>query len=196
MSRVQQRIREAEARVQDLRQRQASLEAHLRLAEEERDLLRGTLEALREVTSWAAAGEALHRLVQRPFGISGFYLAHADLAQGLITFPYFFEAGRARELPPVPLDVTSGLTGRALLGPRPLYLSTQAACEAAGMRLTPSEIQSGLLTKSWFGIPLASAQPGAPAGLMAFHSLQAEAFPPERRHLMETVAALAALHLA
>lgn len=182
-------------RIRDLERQVAAQEEELRLAALDRDLLRGVLECLRPRMPWEDSGMALCELCLRSFQLSGFYLARADWSNERILFPFFHEAGRARTLAPIPLSLEAGLTGRTLLGAHPVYLPNRASCEAHGMRLTDAEQQSRLTTHSWFGVPLCSADPGRPAGLMGFHAYQDDAFSPQRRELMATVAALTALHL-
>lgn len=185
----------AEDKIRDLERQVAAQEEDLRLAALDRDLLRAVIGHLRLRMPWEDSGMALCELCLRSFHLSGFYLARADWSSERIIFPFFHEAGRARTLAPIPLSLEAGLTGRTLLGAHPVYLPNRASCEAHGMRLTEAELQSRLTTHSWFGVPLCSTDPGHPAGLMGFHAYQDDAFPPQRRELMATVAALAALHL-
>jgi len=185
----------AEDSIQDLERQVATQEEDLRLATLDRDLLRGVIGRLRPRIPWEDSGMALCELCLRSFLLSGFYLAQADWSNARIIFPFFHEAGRARALAPIPLSLEAGLTGRTLLEAHPVYLPNRSACEAHGMRLTDPEQQSGLITHSWFGVPLRAADPDRPAGLMGFHAYQEDAFSPQRRELMATVAALTALHL-
>lgn len=166
------------------------------LAEAERRLFQEVLAALSTGMAWEEAGMRLRVLCQKPFELSGFYLAQVDATAGLIRFPYFFEAGRPGSAEPLPLAPSSGLTGWALFEGRPCYLDAREACEARGMRLTDAERRSGLLTQSWFGVPLPSPDPLHPRGLMAFHCYHPGAFSPDRRKRMETLARITALHLA
>lgn len=167
------------------------LEALLR----ERQYVHRLLEALRPPPTWAEAGARLRPLCQQAFGLSGFYLARADWGHGRIVFEHFFEAGRPTQAEPLPLSPGAGLTGWALHAPGPCYLDSLEACLAQGMRLTEAERQSGLVTRSWFGVQLPGADPARPAGLMAFHCYHADAFGPNLRRLMTWTAQLAALHL-
>jgi hypothetical protein len=180
----------------------ASLEARrertletLSILEAERRIFHTLLEALRPGMAWEEAGERIRGLCQKPFELSGFYLARADPAAGLLRFPFFYEAGRPGGAEPLPFDRSSGLTGWALFEGVPCYLDSRQACEARGMRLTDAERRSGLLTQSWFGVPLGSADPPPPRGLMAFHCYHAGAFSPDRRRLMTTLARITGLYL-
>ena len=168
----------------------------LALAGQERTYLRQVLTILRPPISWEMAGAQLKALCQKPFELSGFYLARADWVSGRIHFPYFYEAGRPNEAESIALDPSSGLTGWALFAGEPCYLDSGKACRAHGMRLTDVELRSGLHTQSWFGAQLPSADPARPLGLMAFHCYHAQAFPGDRQALMVRTARLTAMHLS
>lgn len=167
----------------------------LGLAQEERRFFQEVLGILHPAITWEEAGARLHPLCQRTFGLSGFYLAQADWLAGRIRFPFFFEAGRPNSAEALALDRSSGLTGWALFEGAPRYLDGREACEAQGMRLTEAERRSGLHTKSWFGVPLPTADPARPLGLMAFHCYHAKAFSRDQQRRMTTLALLVAMHL-
>lgn len=167
----------------------------LALTQQERTFLQHFLEILRPALPWEEAGEKVRQLCQKPFELSGFYLAQARWDCGEIQFPYFFEVGRPKRMEPIPLEPSSGLTGWALFECAPCCLDSKEACQEHGMLLTDAECRSGLHTKSWFGVPLPSSTPGHPLGLMGFHCFHPKAFSPDRQRLMTTVARLTALHL-
>ena len=165
------------------------------LARQEREFLGRLLALMSPNLQWDVIGEQLRLLCQKPFELSGFYLAQANWASQEIHFPYFYEVGRIRQVHPIPLNRTSGLTGWAIFQKHASYLDTAEACQARGMILTASELRSGLHAKSWFGAPLPSPDPMRPMGLMGFHCFHPNAFSPERRRRMTLVARLTALHL-
>lgn len=182
--------------LEELHRQRRSLREQLGPLEADQALLEGLLRGLPRGIAWAEAGARIFGLCQRPFELSGFYLAQVDPNREIIRFPFFYEAGRVREVEPVPLSPDSGLTGWALFAKGPTYLDSLEACRAQGMLLTESEQQSGVCTKSWFGARIPVRKAGPPAGLMGFHSLVPEAFPPAKRNLMALVATLAAHRLA
>jgi len=185
----------AQSNLAALESRRENLRDLLALAENERQLFHQLLGLLHPTKPWHEAGERIRPLCQRQFELSGFYLARANWDTGEIQFPYFFDAGRPQSMNSIPLTAESGLTGWAIFKGTPCYLDSFEACAAHGMQLTEPEIQSGLYTKSWFGVPLPSSKPGRPLGLMGFHCFQAKAFSPDRQRLMTTVARITVLHL-
>lgn len=185
----------AEARRLSLQARLQNLGDQVRFLEVEAELLAQVRTRLEPGITWSEAGQRLFDVCRRPFDLSGFYLAQADWGAGTIHFPFFYEAGRARFLASGPLSPEWGLTGRGIFAEAPIYLDSYDACRAEGMRLTEPELETGLCTKSWLGVPLAGRHPGRPTGLMGFHSLLPEAFPGERRRVMGLVGALAAHRL-
>lgn len=184
-----------EAREAALEARIRNLQDQIRLKEAELRLLEELMQDLEPGISWETAGKRLHARCRRPFELSGFYLAQADWAEGLIRFPFFFEAGRPRELEPIPLTAVSGLTGRVIFTQAPRYLDSLEQCQANGMLLTYAERDTGLCTKSWFGVPMAGREPRQACGLMGFHSLLPAAFSEEKRSLMQLLGALGARRL-
>lgn len=181
-------------RMEELKAKRLSMaELHAQLMEE-RAFISRVLAGLHEGISWPQAGELLKGLCFRPFELSSLYLARVDRASHTLDFPYFFEAGRVRERESRSLSDKPGLTGRVLELGRPLYLDSKEACMAEGMVLTDAELTTGLMNQTWFGIPL-GGRDGLPVGVLAFQSFHSEAFPPQRRKLMEVVAGLTALHL-
>jgi hypothetical protein len=163
---------------------------------EDQALLARALAALRVGAPWEETGDAVRQLCFRPFELSSFILARVDWETGWLHFPFFFEVGRARHEPSRLLADQPGLTGRALELRSPLYLATKEETFGAGAVLTDAEKSTGLLSQSWFGVPLAGRDPGRPAGLMGFQSFQAHAFPESRRRLMTALAGITALHLS
>jgi hypothetical protein len=161
---------------------------------EERAFIARILAGLRPGIPWGEAGEILKNHCLRPFELSSIYLSRADWALGELQFPYFFEAGRARVREPIGMTGRPSLTARVVALEAPLYLATKEACMAEGMVLTEAELTTGLMNQTWFGIPL-SGPAGRVAGVLAFQSFHSEAFPPQRRLMMEAVAGITALHL-
>ena len=168
----------------------------LALASQERTFLRQLRTHLRPAMPWEEAGAELRTLCQKPFELSGFYLAQADWTTGRIHFPYFYEAGRPSEAESIALDPASGLTGWALFAGEPCYLDSGEACQSRGMIWTEAELGSGLHTQSWFGAQLPTTDPERPLGLMAFHCYHPRAFPQDRQALMVRTARLTAMHLS
>ena len=182
------------ARIEELRQKRQSLGELGAQVLEEAAFMSGLFAALRPGMGWAEAGEAVRQRCARPFEVSALYLSRMDWDRDEIHFPYFYEAGRIRERGSRARSDRPGLTGRVLELARPLYLDSKEACMAEGMVLSDSELTTGLMNQSWFGVPLFGRDP-RPAGVMAFQSFQPAAFPPHRLQLMEAVAGLTALHL-
>lgn len=162
---------------------------------EDQALLAKALAILQPGAPWESAGDAVRQLCFRPFELSSFFLARMDWEGGWLHFPFFFEVSRPRHEPSRLLSDQPGLTGRALELGQPLYMATKEETFGAGAVLTDAEKSTGLLSQSWFGVPLAGRDPLRPAGLMGFQSFQAHAFPESRRRLMLALAALTALHL-
>lgn len=191
-----------EARMASLRRDLEDIQARRRtVAElqtglaEEQALLAKAIATLRSGAPWEETGDLVRQLCFRPFELSAFFLARMSWEDGWLHFPFFFEVSRARLEPSRRLADQPGLTGRALELRRPLYLATKEETFGAGAVLTDAEKSTGLLSQSWFGVPLAGADPGRPAGVMGFQSFQAHAFPESRRRLMAALAAITALHL-
>lgn len=176
--------------VAELRELALHLEADLAL-------VRAVAACLRPGDAPAALAEALHGLCFRPLNLACFYLALVDRATGILTFPFYFEGGRARRHPPRRLNEPRGLTERALDARQPLYIRTVEEGATIGNVLTAAEQATGLTPPTWYGIPLGAGEDlGAlPFGLLSFQSFEQDAFPESRRRLMDTLAAILGLAL-
>ncbi len=184
---------EVEARrrdVQDLRELALHLEADLAL-------VRAAAACLRPGDAPAAQAEALHALCFKPLNLACFYLAILDRPAGVLSFPYYFEGGRARNHPSRSYDAPRGLTERAMDAGEPLYIRTAEEGAAVGNVLTAAEQATGLTPPSWYGIPLGVGEGWGtrPYGLLSFQSFDRDAFPEARRRLMDTLAAILGLAL-
>lgn len=183
---LQARRRDAE----DLRELALHLEADLAL-------VRAVAACLRPGDSPAALAEAMHGLCFKPLNLACFYLALVDRKADLLTFPFYFEGGRARRHPSRRYDQPRGLTEQALDAGHPLYIRTAEEGERAGKVLTAAEQATGLTPATWYGVPLGAGEDlGAlPFGLVSFQSFDQDAFPESRRRLMDTLAAILGLAL-
>ena len=137
--------------------------------------------------------EAMHRLVFRHFDLASFFVALVDREQDRLDFVFYHEGGRPRKHPSRQLSETPGLTGRAILAGAPLYTRTLDEAVALGNILTAAEKGSGLIPASWYGVPLHGPQ--SPFGLVSFQSFQEDAFPEQRRRLLDALSALLGLAL-
>jgi hypothetical protein len=185
-SELEARRRDAE----DLRELALHLEADLAL-------VRAVAACLRPGDSPAALAEALHGLCFKPLNLACFYLALVDRRAGLLTFPFYFEGGRARRHPARRYNQPRGLTERALDSGHPLYIRSTEEGRQVGNVLTAAEQATGLTPATWYGVPLGAGEDlGAlPFGLVSFQSFDEDAYPEARRRLMDTLAAILGLAL-
>lgn len=183
---LQARRRDAE----ELRELALHLEADLAL-------VRAVAACLRPGDSPAALAEAMHGLCFKPLNLACFYLALVDRGTNLLSFPFYFEGGRARRHPSRPYDEPRGLTERAMDEGHPLYIrSVEEGCRVGNV-LTAAEQATGLTPATWYGVPLGAGEDlGAlPFGLVSFQSFDEDAYPESRRRLMDTLAAVLGLAL-
>jgi hypothetical protein len=165
--------------------------------DEERALLQGALEALRPGRTHRELAEALMELCFKPFGLASYYLALMDWERDLIHFVLYHEGGRARNNPDRNFTQQGGLTAKAILSGRPLYLPTLEAARAEGAVFSEAEAVSGLIPQTYYGAPLGPI-PGRgdrPFGLVSFQSFQPDAFSAPRLRTMDALAGLLAMAL-
>jgi hypothetical protein len=176
--------------VGDLRELALHLEADLAL-------VRAAAACLKPGDTPVALAEALHGLCFKPLNLACFYLATLDRSSGLLSFPFYFEGGRARNHPSRPYDEPRGLTERAMDVGEPLYIRTVEEGATVGNVLTAAEKATGLTPPSWYGIPLGVGEGWGtrPFGLLSFQSFDRDAFPEAMRQLMDTLAAILGLAL-
>jgi len=176
--------------VEDLRELALHLEADLAL-------IRAAAICLRPGEAPADLAEALHGLCFKPLNLACFYLALLDRSSGLLSFPFYFEGGRARNHPSRRYNEPRGLTERAMDARHPLYIRTTEEGAAVGNVLTAAEKATGLTPPSWYGAPLGAGEgwDREPFGLLSFQSFETDAFPEPRRLLMDTLAAILGLAL-
>ncbi len=168
-----------------LRREQEALRERFHRLEADQKLVLEALERLEVGLPPASLGALLLELTARPFGLASFYLALMDWDLDGLSFPYYYEGGRPRNHPGRKLSVAPGLTGRVLLEGRSLYTRTLEEAEALGAILTEAEKGSGLIPASWYGVPLGRSP--RPWGVVAFMSFQRDAFPEDRRALLDAL---------
>lgn len=186
---------------------EADLEARRRDAEDLRELalhleadlalVRAVAACLRPGDTPASLAQAMHGLCFKPLNLACFYVALVDRRAGLISFPFYFEGGRARRHPSRLYNEPRGLTERSLDSGQPLYIRSTEEGARVGNVLTAAEQATGLTPATWYGVPLGSGEDlGAlPFGLVSFQSFDEDAYPPSRRQLMDTLAAILGLAL-
>lgn len=195
LARTAERIARLEAQLAALQEEAQGLQELASHLDAERDLFHLALDRLRPGMATEALASALLELSFRPFDLVGFYLARALWEQDALDFPLYHEGGRLRLHPRRSLSVVPGLTGRALLDGRPLYIRTLEEAEAAGALFTEAERSSGLVPQTWYGVPVYARGAARPWGLAAFQCFQPDALPPTRRARLDALVHLLALAL-
>ncbi len=188
------RLLRAESQAAALTTRLAETGELLRHLDADRTLLLEALERLRPGLPAADLAATLLDLCFKPLGLACFFLALADWEEDLLTFAFYHEAGCSRLHPSRRLSGRSGLSERVLESRQPLYVRTLEEGLASGSLLTAAERATGLVPHSWYGVPLGWGE--HPMGLLSFQSFQTDAFPPERRRLMDALGRILALCLA
>ena len=134
---------------------------------------------------------------QGSFGISTFYLALVEYSQDRLTFPFYSEGGKARNITPRVFSRFGGLTTRVLAERGPLYFPEKRLQDDAGAVYTDAERITGLIPESWYGLPLGVGPgwPEPPFGVLSFQSFSPEAFSRSRREVFDMLGAALALAL-
>jgi hypothetical protein len=183
-----ERLRKLEAECRAIQARLEGAQELVRHLDADRDLLLGALEYMRPGVELQALAQVLLDVCFKPLGLACFYVAVADWDQDQLLFVLYHEGGRARIHPPRRLSDRVGLSERVLSGRRSVYIRTLEEGYAAGSLLTATELATGLIPHSWYGVPLGRGS--RPAGLMSFQSFQTDAFSESRRRVMDALGAL------
>lgn len=127
--------------------------------------------------------------IQRLIKIDAFYLALYDEQSGQITFPTFYDRGNFSSLNPQNIHINPGLTGYVIDTRSPLLLDDLAVAALpnhyAGIH------SSGGPSHSFIGAPLLLGE--RVLGVISIQSYQSGMFTVEDEHLIETIAAQAAV---
>ncbi|HJW08230.1 MAG TPA: hypothetical protein VJ483_01275 [Holophagaceae bacterium] len=192
-----ERLNVLEVRAQAELQGLEALRAQVRERDEDRRLLLDASRILKPGAGPKALGQALFDLCHQPFDLYTFYVALADYESDLLSFPYYYEGGKARNLSPDRLSTFNGLTTKAMAAKESRYYASLEDQTAVGVVFTEAERITGLIPQSWYGVPLACGPGWADraCGLVSFQSFEKGAFSESRRDIMDALGALLSLAL-
>ena len=127
--------------------------------------------------------------IQRLINIDAFYLALYDEHSGMITFPIYYNLGNFSPIEPRDIHTNPGLTGYVIDARRPLLLDDLMA---AGLPDRYAAIHSADgPSHSFIGVPLLLGE--RVLGVLSIQNYQVGVFTDEDAHLVETIAAQAAV---
>ena len=188
---IQSRLSQVEQERDILRKERVEVRELLHHLDQEKSLLLMALERLRPGMDHRVLAETLLELVFKPLNLASFYVAIADYPADMLHWVIYHEGGRARNTPSRSMTDEGGLTAKAILAHKPLYIRTLEEAKAEGAQFSEAERISGLVPQSWYGIPLGWGE--RPFGLVSFQSFQPDAFSMETRRLMDALANLLAM---
>lgn len=188
---IQSRLSQVEQERDILRKEMVEVRELLHHLDQEKSLLLMALERLRPGMDHRVLAETLLDLVFKPLNLASFYVAIVDYPVDQLHWVLYHEGGRARNTPSRSMTNAGGLTAKAILAHKPLYIRTLEEAKAEGAQFSEAERISGLVPQSWYGIPLGWGE--RPFGLVSFQSFQPDAFSMETRRLMDALANLLAM---
>jgi hypothetical protein len=191
------RVETMEAAAQAETERLEALRNRVRELDEERRLLLDATRTLKPGLGPKVLGQTLLDLCLGPLDLYTFYIAIADYAADQLSFPYYFEGGKARTLIPERMSTFDGLTTKTMAAGESRYFPTLDAQTEVGVVFTEAERITGLIPQAWYGVPL-GVGPGwtGPAfGLVSFQCFQPDAFGESRRDLMDALGCVVAFAL-
>ncbi len=191
---MQARIGALESELGEAKGALADIQELARHLEGEWELVLQGVERLRPGMSPQLLAETLLELTFRPMDLASFFVATVDWEREVMPFVAYHEGGRMRHPAPRNFQSEGGLTARAILSEKPLYVRTLEEARALGAVFSEAERVSGLIPQSWYGVPLLAG--GRPFGLVAFQSFQQDAFNEARLRVFDALAALLARAMA
>lgn len=126
---------------------------------------------------------------QQVVTVDMFYVALYDAATGQISFPMVRKGGEYRELEPIDLQSTHGLTGHVIKSRQTLYVPDELELPAT-LPVQPIWI-GGERTRSYIGVPLILRD--QVIGVVSMQSFQPYAYSPDHIRMLETIATQAAI---
>ncbi len=174
-----------------------SLRAEVRQRDEDRRLLMEAGRALKPGMGPRQLGQTMLELCLQPLELYTYYLALADYESDRISFPFYFEGGKPRNLSTECLSTFDGLTTKTMAARECRYFATLDDQMRVGVVFTEAERITGLIPQSWYGVPLGLEEGWGEAafGLVSFQSFQKEAFSESRRKLMDALGGIMAFAL-
>jgi transcriptional regulator with GAF, ATPase, and Fis domain len=188
---LQSRLTLAEQERDAVRKEMAEIQELLRHLDQEKSLLLMALERLRPGMDHRVLAETLLDLSFRPLNLAAYYVAIADYHTDMLHWVIYHEGGRARNAPSRSMTLEGGLTAKAILAHKPMYIRSLEDAKAEGAQFSEAERVSGLIPQTWYGIPLGWGE--RPFGLVSFQSFQLDAFSMDTRRLMDALANLLAM---
>lgn len=188
---LQTRLSQVEQERDALRREMVEIQELLHHLDQDKSLLLMALERLRPGMDHRVLAETLLDLSFRPLNLASFYVSIADYPADMLHWVLYHEGGRARNTPSRSMTDEGGLTAKAILAHKPLYIRTLEEAKAEGAQFSEAERISGLVPQSWYGIPLGWGE--RPFGLVCFQSFQPDAFSMDTRRLMDALANLLAM---
>ncbi len=188
---IQSRLTQVEQERDAVRKEMAEIQELLHHLDQERGLLLMALERLRPGMDQRVLAETLLDLVFKPLNLASFYVAIADYPADMLHWVIYHEGGRARNTPSRSMTKEGGLTAKAILAHKPMYIRTLEEAKVEGAQFSEAERISGLVPQSWYGVPLGWGE--RPFGLVCFQSFQPDAFSMDIRRLMDALANLLAM---
>jgi len=188
---IQSHLSQVEQEREILRKEMAEIRELLHHLDQEKGLLLMALERLRPGMNHRVLAETLLELVFKPLNLASFYVAIADYPADMLHWVIYHEGGRARNTPSRSMTDQGGLTAKAILAHKPMYIRTLEEAKAEGAMFSEAERISGLVPQSWYGVPLGWGE--RPFGLVSFQSFQPDAFSMDTKRLMDALANLLAM---
>jgi transcriptional regulator with GAF, ATPase, and Fis domain len=188
---IQSRLSLVEQERDILRKEMAEIQELLHHLDQDKGLLLMALERLRPGMDHRVLADTLLELVFKPLNLASFYISIADYHEDMLHWVLYHEGGRARNTPPRSMTAAGGLTAKAILAHKPLYIRTLEEAKVEGAQFSEAERISGLVPQTWYGIPLGWGE--RPFGLVSFQSFQPDAFSMDTRRLMDALANLLAM---
>ena len=188
---IQSRLSQVEQERDILRKERVEVRELLHHLDQEKGLLLMALERLRPGMNHRVLAETLLELVFKPLNLASFYVSIADYPADMLHWVIYHEGGRARNTPSRSMTAEGGLTAKAILAHKPVYIRTLEEAKAEGAQFSEAERVSGLVPQSWYGAPLGWGE--RPFGLVSFQSFQPDAFSMDTRRLMDALANLLAM---
>ncbi|MBL0210524.1 MAG: GAF domain-containing protein [Holophagaceae bacterium] len=188
---IQSRLAQAEQERDIVRKEMAEIRELLHHLDQDKSLLLMALERLRPGMDHRVLADTLLELVFKPLNLASFYVAIADYHADTLHWVLYHEGGRARNTPSRSMTDAGGLTAKAILAHKPLYIRSLEEAKAEGAQFSEAERLSGLVPQTWYGIPMGWGE--RPFGLVSFQSFQPDAFSMDTKRLMDALANLLAM---
>ena len=194
---VADRLKVLENQAQEEVRKLDALRADVGERDEDRRLLMAAVHALQPGLGPKRLGQILLELCLQPFDLYTYYVALADYPADRISFPFYFEGGKARRLGAERLSGFVGLTTKTMALGKSVYFATLEAQMVVGVVFTEAERITGLIPETWYGVPLGmgAGWEAKPFGLLSFQGFQQDAFSESRRNVMDALGSIMAFAL-